>query len=67
MSTGAVLIALGVFCLAVCGFLFYRLMPQEGKPPSPWVGTDTRGTAVAMALMVLLLFGIGLLFKGIFS
>jgi hypothetical protein len=66
MSTSVILIVGGLVSLGVCGFLFYKLLPQEGKPPSPWTGTDTRGTAVAMGLLVLLLAGIGMLAKGIF-
>jgi hypothetical protein len=66
MSNSVILIVAGLACLSVCGFLFYKLLPQEGKPPSAWTGTDTRGTAVAMGLLVLLLAGIGMLAKGIF-
>lgn len=62
-----ILIALGVACLAVCGLMFYKLMPEEGKPPSRWTGTDTRGTVVAMVLLMLLLAGLGLLAKGAFG
>lgn len=61
------LIVIGVACLAVCGVMFYKLMPQEGKPPSKWTGTDTRGTVAAMFLLVLLIAGIGMLLKGLFS
>jgi hypothetical protein len=62
-----ILILSGVACLAVCGVMFYKLMPQEGKPPSKWTGTDTRGTVAAMVLLVLLIAGIGMLLKGLFS
>ena len=62
-----ILILSGVVCLAVCGVMFYKLMPQEGKPPSKWTGTDTRGTVAAMVLLVLLIAGIGMLLKGLFS
>jgi len=64
MSTGVILVLSGIICLGVCGFMFYKLMPQEGKPPSAWTGTDMRGTAVAMTLLLLLLSGLGLLAKG---
>ena len=62
-----VLIVLGIACLAACGVMFYKLMPQEGKPASKWTGTDTRGTVAAMVLLVLLIAGIGMLLKGLFS
>jgi hypothetical protein len=66
MSTSVILILAGLACLALCGVMFWKLMPQEGKPPSPLVGTDTRGTMVAMAMMVLLLAGVGMVLKGVF-
>ncbi|MGQ0547328.1 MAG: hypothetical protein ACT4P3_18675 [Betaproteobacteria bacterium] len=66
MSTSAILIVGGLACLALAGFMFYKLMPQEGKPQSALTGTDMRGTIVAMVLLVLLLAGLGMLAKGIF-
>jgi hypothetical protein len=66
MSTSVILIIGGLACLSLCGLMFYKLMPQEGKPESAWTGSDTRGTAVAMLLLVLLLAGLGMLVKGIF-
>jgi len=66
MSTSAFLIVAGLACLGLAGFFFYKLMPQEGKPQSELTGTDARGTAVAMGLLVLLLAGVGMLIKGIF-
>jgi hypothetical protein len=65
MSTSVILIVSGLACLGLCGVMFWKLMPQEGKTPSALVGTDTRGTVVAMALMVLLLIGVGMVLKGI--
>ena len=67
MSTSVILIIAGAVCLSICGFMFYKLTPQEGKPPSPWTGTDTSGTAVALGLMALLLAGVGMLLKGLLS
>jgi hypothetical protein len=62
-----ILIIAGAACLAACGFLFYKLMPQEGKPPSEWTGTDVKGTTAAMVLLMLLVAGVGMLLKGVFS
>ena len=59
--------AAGLVCLTTCGFLFYKLMPQEGKPQSAWTGTDVRGTSAAMVLLVLLVAGVGMLLKGVFA
>jgi hypothetical protein len=66
-GVSGILIISGVVCLAACGFLLYKLMPQEGQPPSPWTSTDTRGTAVALGLLVLLLAGISMVAKGLFA
>lgn len=62
-----ILIFSGFICLALCGYLLHKLMPQEGKPPSPWTDTDTRGTAVALGLLVLMLAGVSMVIKGILS
>ena len=62
-----ILIAIGFVCLALCGFLLYKLMPQEGQPPSPWTDTDARGTAVALGLLVLMLAGVSMMVKGVLS
>ncbi len=67
LVTSTILIAAGLVCLTACGFLFYKLMPQEGKPPSPWTGTDVLGTSAAMVLLVLLVAGVGMLLKGVFA
>ena len=63
----SMLIIAGLACLAVCGFLFYKLMPHDGKEPSAWTGTDTRGTAVALGLLVLLLAGASMVAKGVLA
>lgn len=57
----------GIVCLLLGGLAIYKLRPQEGRPPSRWTQTDGAGTAVALGLMVVLLAGISLLVKGIFS
>lgn len=67
MATNAILIVSGVICLLLCGLIFYKLAPRDGEPPSPWTSTDTRGTATALGLLVLLLTGISLVVKGILS
>ena len=65
MLTSTTLIVSGLVCLVAWGFILRKLMPQEGKPPSAWVGTDARGTSVAIGLIVMLLAGLGMLVKGI--
>jgi hypothetical protein len=66
-GVNGILIITGLVCLLLCGFLLYKLMPQDGQPPSPWTSTDTRGTAVALGLLVLLLAGISMVAKGLFA
>ena len=63
-ANSVVLILAGIACLAVCGFAIVKLRPQDGKPASAWIDTDTKGTAMAMALLVLLIAGISLVLKG---
>jgi hypothetical protein len=65
MGTSALLIISGVVCLLLVALAFYKLAPQDGRPPSVWVSTDFRGTAVAMGLLVLSLVGVSLLIKGV--
>lgn len=67
ISSSFVLLLSGVICLGAAGFMIYRFMPQEGRPPSAWTKTDFRATSFAMGLFVLLLTGLGLVAKGIFS
>jgi hypothetical protein len=66
-STSGILIISGVFCLGLCGFLLYKLAPQEGRPRSAWTNTDFRGTSAAMGLLILMITGISLVVKGIVS
>ncbi|HEX6321789.1 MAG TPA: hypothetical protein VFZ84_23200 [Burkholderiales bacterium] len=67
MGTSVILVVGGVLCLCVCGYAFYKLMPQEGRPPSRWAQTDTWSTAAALGLLILMLTGISMLVKGVFS
>ena len=66
MSTSAILIISGLVCLGLCGLMFYKVLPQEGKPESAWTGTDARGTAFAMMLLLLMITGLSLVAKGVF-
>ena len=63
-GTGTGLVIAGVACLIATAVAFYKIMPRDGEPPSQWAGTDTRGTAVALGLMVLMLTGVSLVIKG---
>ena len=68
MAASSVLYILsGIACLTLSGFAMYALAPRDGKPPSIWTSTETRSTTVTLALLVLVVFGVGLLAKGIFA
>jgi hypothetical protein len=58
------LIVAGFVCLALGAFIFYKLKPQDGQPPSPWIASEFRGSSVAIGLLVLFLAGIGMVLKG---
>ena len=63
-GTAIILVLSGLVCLIATGLAMYKVMPRDGQPPSAWAGTDTRGTAVALGLLVLLLTGVSLVIKG---
>jgi hypothetical protein len=61
------LIFAGIICVVLGALAFYKLKPQEGQPPSPWISSDFRGSAVAIGLLCLFLAGIGMVLKGFTS
>jgi len=67
VATSALLILSGIACLSLSAFAVYTLAPREGELPSMWTRTETRSTAVTLLLLVLVVFGIGLLAKGVFA
>lgn len=66
IPVSAVFIVCGLVCLFVSGLIMYKLIPREGRPPSPWMKTESGETAVALGQFILLVAGIALLAKGIF-
>jgi hypothetical protein len=56
----------GLACLGLFCFAIYTLVPRDGKPQSALISTEARSTFVTLALLVFLVFGIGLFVKGIF-
>ena len=66
-ASTALYILSGIACLSLSAFAMYSLAPREGKPPSAWTSSETRSTTVTLVLLVLVVFGIGLLAKGIFA
>ena len=65
ISTSGMLVVAGVLCLALGAFIFFKLRPQDGQPPSPWIASEFRGSSVAIGLLVLFLTGIGMVLKGL--
>lgn len=65
LSASAVLIACGIVCLCVSGFMMYKLVPREGRPPSPWLRTEAGETGLALGQFILMIAGLALLAKGI--
>ena len=61
------LVVSGIICVVLGAFFFYKLRPQEGQPPSPWISSDFRGSAMAIGLLCLFLAGIGMVLKGVTS
>ena len=66
-ASSALLILSGILCLGLSGLAMYTIAPREGKAASFGTKTETRSTTVTLALLVLVVFGVGLLAKGIFA
>lgn len=67
LSTSVLKIVAGLACVTLSVWAMRRLMPKEGRPPSAWTNTELRASAVAIALLVLMVGGVGLLVGGAFS
>lgn len=67
LSTGLFSILIGTACLVLSVWAIRALVPKEGRPPSAWTSTEMRATAVAIALLVLMVAGVGLLIGGLAS
>jgi len=65
ISGSVVFVVSGVICLFVSGFMMYKLVPREDRPPSPWMQTEAGETAMALGQFILLIAGLALLAKGI--
>lgn len=63
MTSHIALALAGIACLAISVTMVVRLKARPGRPPSPWVSTDTRASASAMAVLSLGLLGITLVAK----
>ena len=66
-SASGILVVCGLVCIGIGVYIFQKLRPREGQPPSPWASSDFRGSSVAMGLLILFLAGITLVAKGFSS
>jgi uncharacterized iron-regulated membrane protein len=62
---GVVLFLSGIVCLIVSGFMMYKLIPREGRPPPAWMKSETGETAMALGQFILLVVGVALLAKAV--
>ncbi|MEW5863710.1 MAG: hypothetical protein AB1773_08970 [Pseudomonadota bacterium] len=62
---GVVLFLSGIVCLIVSGFMMYKLIPREGRPPPAWMKSETGETVMALGQFILLVVGVALLAKAV--
>jgi hypothetical protein len=53
----------GVVCLVISGLALFKLAPREGGQEHPWMERESVAVGVALAVVILMTFGVGLLFK----
>lgn len=61
----AAFILSGVVMLGATGFVIYLARPREGKPAFFLARSDTGSSFLAIALILVAIFGIGLVVKGV--
>ena len=65
MIYATVLVVAGFVCLLVSGVMAYKMVPRAGRPPAPWMRTETGETAMALGQFILLILGCALLAKAL--
>ncbi len=65
MATSILLIAAGIACLVIGGFLMRLQIPREDRPLPAWMQTDSGSTTLAMGTFILLVLGVALVIKGL--
>lgn len=61
------LILFGLACLVVTGAVIRSIVRHQGPSPSAWTRTESRSTVTALMLVFLMVFGAGMMIKGILS
>lgn len=67
LPTSVVLIASGLACLIATVAVIRSIVRHAGPAPTAWTKTESRSTATALMLVFLIVFGAGLVIKGILS
>ncbi|HEU4646455.1 MAG TPA: hypothetical protein VFS80_12925 [Burkholderiales bacterium] len=67
LPTSVVLIASGLACLIATVTVIRAIVRHAGPAPTVWTKTESRSTATALMLVFLIVFGAGLVIKGILS
>lgn len=62
-----ILILSGLVCLGLGSTLVYSIVKQQAVGPSAWTSTEARSTMTALGIVFLVVFGAGLVLKGILS
>lgn len=67
MNSAAIILVLGgIVCLILSGFMMYKLMPRDGRPPPAWMKSENGETAMALGQFILMVAGVALLAKALF-
>jgi hypothetical protein len=61
------LVIIGVACVALAVLALGAVQPRAGKPGPVWTNTEGKTTAVALSLMLLMLFGVASIAKGLLA
>lgn len=67
MTASAILMLSGALCIYVSGQLMYSMREREGKPAIRWTSSFLGASSVAMSVIILLIGGLTLVAKGLFS
>lgn len=67
LPTSVVLIVSGLACLVATVTVIRSIVRNAGPAPTAWTKTESRSTATAVMLMFLIVFGVGLVIKGVLS
>lgn len=67
LSTSLILIASGLACLMATATVIRSIVRHAGPAPTVWTKTESRSTATALMLVFLMVFGAGLVIKGILN